>query len=51
MYDHYFSNFGTPPVPDDICKDSAIRHARFWRNKARSVLEKKIFKGFFHTNA
>ena len=40
MYDHYFSNFGSPPVPKDICKDSAIRHARFW------VLEKKIFKVF-----
>ena len=25
MYDHYFSNFGSPPVPEDICKDSAIR--------------------------
>ena len=24
MYDNYFSNFGSPPVPDDICKDSAI---------------------------
>ena len=23
MYDHYFSNFGRPPVPDVICKDSA----------------------------
>ena len=22
MYDHYFSNFGSPPVPEDICKDS-----------------------------
>ena len=22
MYDHYFSNFGRPPVPTDICKDS-----------------------------
>ena len=43
MYDHYFSNFGHPPVPEDIRKDSAIRHARF--------LEKKIFKGFSHTNA
>ena len=33
MYDHYFSNFGSPPVPKDICKDSAIRHARFWRRR------------------
>ena len=23
MYDHYFSNFGRTPVPDDLCKDSA----------------------------
>ena len=30
MYDHYFSNFGSPPIPD-ICKDSAIRYTRFWR--------------------
>ena len=43
MYDHYFSNFGSPPVPDDICKDSVIRHARFWR--------RRFLKGFFHTNA
>ena len=31
MYDHYFSNFGCPPVGNDICKDSAIRHPQFWR--------------------
>ena len=31
MYDHYFSNFGRPPVPDDLCKDSATRHSQFWR--------------------
>ena len=88
MYDHYFSNFGSPPVPEDICKDSAKRYAQFWRRrflkifpiqtwpfrkkvkhqsttillamlvdlpflqrfspKAFSVLEEKIFKGFFH---
>ena len=24
MYDNYFSNFGGPPVLDDICKDSAM---------------------------
>ena len=23
MYDHYFSNFGRHPIPDDLCKDSA----------------------------
>ena len=39
MFDHHFSNFGRPPVPDDLCKDSAP--------KASSVLE-KIFKGFYH---
>ena len=37
MYDHYFSNFGSPPVPKDICKDSAIRHARFWRRRFLKV--------------
>ena len=31
MYDHYFSNFGRPPVPDDLCKDSVTRHPGFWR--------------------
>ena len=43
MYDHYFSNFGSSPVPEDICKDSAIRHARFWR--------RRFLKVFSHTNA
>ena len=37
MYDHYFSNFGSPPVPKDICKDSAKRHARFWRKRFLKV--------------
>ena len=37
MYDHYFSNFGRPPVSDDICKGSAIRHPRFWRTKCLKV--------------
>ena len=37
MYDHYFSNFGRPPVPDDLCKDSAIRHPRFWRRRFLNV--------------
>ena len=31
MYDHYFSNSGRPPVPDNLCKDSATRHPQFWR--------------------
>ena len=37
MYDHYFSNFGRPPVSDDICKGSAIRHPRFWRTRCLKV--------------
>ena len=37
MYDHYFSNFGSSPVPEDICKDSAIRHTRFWRRRFLKV--------------
>ena len=45
MYDHYFSNFGRPPVSDDIRKDSATRHPN------SLGLENKIFKGFSHTNA
>ena len=31
MYEHYFSNFGRPHVPDVICKDLAIRYPRFCR--------------------
>ena len=38
MYDHYFSNFGSPLVPDDVCIDSAIRHARFWRRRFLKVI-------------
>ena len=38
MYDNYFSNFGRPPIPNDICKDSAIRHPRFWRIRFLNVL-------------
>ena len=37
MYDHYFSNFGRPPVPEDLCKDSATRHPRFWRRRFLKV--------------
>ena len=37
MYDNYFSNFGSPPIPEDICKDSAIRHARFWSRRFLKV--------------
>ena len=43
MYDNYFSNFGRPPVPDDICKDSATSHPWFWRIRFLNV--------FSHTNA
>ena len=37
MYNRYFSNFGSPPVPDDICKDSATRHAQFCRRRFLKV--------------
>ena len=37
MYNHHFSNFGWPPVPDDMYKDSAIRHPRFWRRRFLNV--------------
>ena len=30
-YNNSFSNFGRPLVPNDLCKDSAPRHSRFWR--------------------
>ena len=40
MYNLYFSNFGTPPVLDDLCKDSAPRHPQFWR--------RRLVKGFYH---
>ena len=37
MYVNYFSNFSSPPVPEDIRKDSAIWHARFWRRRFLKV--------------
>ena len=37
MYDHHFSNFGRPPVPDDLCKVSGIRHPRLWRSRFLKV--------------
>ena len=37
MYDLYFSYFGRPPVPNDLCKDSAPRHSRFWRRRFLKV--------------
>ena len=37
MYNHYFSNFGRPSVTNDICKDSAKRHPRFWRRSFLKV--------------
>ena len=37
MYDHHFSNFGRPPVTDDLCKDSAPRHSLFWRRRFLKV--------------
>ena len=38
MYDHHFSNFGRPTVPDDFCKVSAIRHPLLWRSRFLKVL-------------
>ena len=43
MYDNYFSNFGRPAIPDDICKDSATSHPQFWRIRFLNV--------FSHINA
>ena len=40
IYKIYFSNLGRPPVPNDLCKDSAPRHPRFWR--------RRFFKCFYH---
>ena len=37
MYDNSFSNFGRPPVPDDICKDSATSPPWFWRIRFLNV--------------
>ena len=38
IYNLYFSNFGRPPVPDDLCKDSAPKHPRFWRIRFLKVV-------------
>ena len=37
MYKNYFSNFGRPLVPNDLCKDSAPRHPQFWRRRFLKV--------------
>ena len=37
MYDHYFSNFGRPLVPDDLCKYSAPKHPRSYRRRFLKV--------------
>ena len=37
IYNLYFSNFGRPPVPDHLCKDSAPKHPRFWRKRFLKV--------------
>ena len=37
MFDHYFSNFGRPPIPNNLCKDSVTRHPRFWRRRFLKV--------------
>ena len=38
MYDYYFSYFGRPPVPDNLYKDSAIRHPWFWTRRFLKML-------------
>ena len=54
MYNNYFSNFGRPLVPDDLCKDSAPapppppppppqRHPWFWRRRFL-----KVFTIYWH---
>ena len=43
MYDPHFSNFGRPPIPNDLRKDSAPMHPGFWR---RRVL--KVFTPYGH---
>ena len=40
IYTHYFSNFDRPLIPDDICKDSATRHPRFWRKRFLNVFSR-----------
>ena len=37
IYGLYFSNFGRPPVPDDLSKDSDPRHPRLWRRRFLKV--------------
>ena len=37
MYDHHFSNFGRLPISDNLCKDSATKHPRFWRSRCLRV--------------
>ena len=37
MYYHHFSNFGRPPIPDDLCKVSTKRHPWFWRSRFLKV--------------
>ena len=42
-YNNSFSSFGRPLVPDDLCKDSAPRHSRFWRRRFL-----KVFTIYWH---
>ena len=44
MSDHYFSNLGRPPVSDDICKGSAIRHPLFWRTRFLKVFPIQMYR-------
>ena len=40
MYDLYFSNFGRPTVPDDLCKDSAPRHP--WSGEEKLYVKNSV---------
>ena len=37
MYDHYFRCLDRSPIPDHLCKDSAISHPRFSRRRFLKV--------------
>ena len=43
--DHHFSNFGGPPVPNDLCKDSALRQSCSWRRTFLNVFTKYGYGG------
>ena len=38
IYDHSLRKLGRPPVPNNLCKDSATRHPQFWRRRFLKVI-------------